>query len=39
MIDEVQRGALLRDVASVLDSHGGSVSVGIATDLFMCRTN
>jgi SAM-dependent methyltransferase len=38
MIDEDQRRSLLRDVARVLESRGGTVSVGIATDLFMCRT-
>jgi SAM-dependent methyltransferase len=38
MIDDEQRNVLLRDVARVLDSQRGSVSVGIATDLFMCRT-
>jgi hypothetical protein len=38
MIEESERHALLRDVASVLDSRGGTVSVGIASDLFMCRT-
>ncbi|MHB8378416.1 MAG: class I SAM-dependent methyltransferase [Acidimicrobiales bacterium] len=38
MIDEDRRGALLRDVARVLESRDGFVSVGIATDLFMCRT-
>ncbi|HUY17168.1 MAG TPA: class I SAM-dependent methyltransferase [Acidimicrobiales bacterium] len=38
MIEEDERVALLRDVARVLDSRDGAVSVGIATDLFMCRT-
>lgn len=38
MIDEDQRDALLQDVAGVLESRGGSVSVGIASNLFMCRS-
>jgi hypothetical protein len=38
MIGEDEREALLQDVARVLESRGGTVSVGIASDLFMCRT-
>jgi SAM-dependent methyltransferase len=38
IIDDEKRDALLRDVAGVLNAQGGSVSVGIATDLFICRT-
>ncbi|HVA52296.1 MAG TPA: class I SAM-dependent methyltransferase [Acidimicrobiales bacterium] len=39
MIDDDQRNALLRDVARVLERRGGTVSLRIATDLFMCRVH
>jgi len=38
IIDDDQRDALLRDVADVLDGQGGTVTIGIATDLFMCHS-
>jgi len=38
MLDDVEREAFLDDVRSIVNGRGGSIDLGISTDLFMGRT-